>query len=317
MVVLCCCLGAAVFLGIGVLVTAYICYRMAFYAPPRKPVSEDTQWLPQGRAYEPYWDSIKKWTDEVQQMSGKDVSVTSFDGLTLRGKFFEYAPGAPVELLIHGYRGCWKRDMSGGVQRCFKLGRSALLVDQRGCGSSDGNTISFGINEHRDCLTWVEYIINNFGSDRKIILTGMSMGAATVMMAAGRPLPANVIGVLADCGYSSPKEIIQKDIARRGLPVKPAYLFVKLGARIFGHFRLDSYSPMAAMQTCSVPVCFVHGEKDGFVPCDMSRELYRACPTAKKLVVVPGADHGLNCLVNPELYYTSLREFFGEEASYY
>ena len=128
-------------------------------------------------------------------------------------------------------------------------------------------------------------------------------------------MPSNVIGVLADCGYSSPKEIIQKDIVRRGLPVKPAYLLVRLGARIYGGFGLESYSPMEAMKTCTVPVFFIHGENDSFVPCDMSRRMYETCKAPKKLVTVPDAGHGLSILAAPELYYASVQEFFGPEAS--
>ena len=243
-------------------------------------------------------------------MPCQEVSVTSFDGLTLRGRFYEYAPGAPIELMFHGYRGSSERDMPGGVQRCFKLGRSALLVDQRGGGRSDGNTITFGVKEHQDCLTWVDFIVKQFGSDVKIILTGISMGASTVLMAAGKPLPSNVIGVLADCGFSSAREIIQIVIRHLKLPVKLAYPFVRLGARIFGGFSLESYSPMEAMKTCTLPVIFIHGEDDDFVPCDMSRAMYQACSSRKKLVTFPSAGHGLSCLVDPERYYAELRDFY-------
>lgn len=300
--------GIAAFVCIFVLVTAYVCYKITFYSAPRAPKEEIN--LPQGKIYEPYWGNMEKWAKEVRQMPCQEVSVTSFDGLTLRGRFYEYAPGAPIELMFHGYRGSSERDMPGGVQRCFKLGRSALLVDQRGGGRSDGNTITFGVKEHRDCLTWVDFIVKQFGSDVKIILTGISMGASTVLMAAGKPLPSNVIGVLADCGFSSAREIIQIVIRHLKLPVKLAYPFVRLGARIFGGFALESYSPMEAMKTCTLPVIFIHGEDDDFVPCDMSRAMYQACSSRKKLAIFPGAGHGLSCLVDPERYYAELRDFY-------
>ena len=300
--------GVTAFVCLSVLISAYVCYRITFYSAPREQKEERN--LPQGAIYEPYWDSMKKWAQEMQQMPCQELSVTSFDGLTLRGRFYEYAPGAPIELMFHGYRGSSERDMPGGVQRCFKLGRSALLIDQRGGGRSDGNTITFGIKEHRDCLTWVDFIIKQFGSDVKIILTGISMGASTVLMAAGKPLPSNVIGVLADCGFSSAREIIQIVIRQIKLPVKLSYLFVRLGARIFGGFALESYTPVEAMKTCTVPVIFIHGEDDDFVPCDMSRVMYEACSSRKKLVMIPGAGHGLSCLVDPERYYAELRDFY-------
>ena len=302
-------LCAAVLLA--VLIIAYICYRMAFYEPDRNPQSDDTFDIPKGRIYEPFRESIINWTLETRAMPREDMYITSFDGLKLHGRYYEYAPGAPIELMMHGYRGTADRDLSGGVQRCFKLGRSALIIDQRCSGESGGNVITFGINEHRDCLSWVEHMISRFGPDVKIILTGISMGASTVLTAAGKPLPNNVIGVLADCGYDSAKNIIQKVIADMGLPPKLAYPFVKLGARLFGHFDLEETSPMEAMKTCAVPVILFHGESDDFVPCQMSRNIYEACPTRKKLVTIPGAGHGLSYPTDPEGYRQALREFFG------
>lgn len=119
----------------------------------------------------------------------EEFSITSFDGLTLREKYYEYAPGAPIELMLHGYRGESERDLCGGVQRCFALGRSALIVDQRACGNNEGHVITFGIKEHRDCLAWIDFMVKHFSPNTKIILTGISMGTSTVLMAAAKPLP--------------------------------------------------------------------------------------------------------------------------------
>ena len=304
-------LGFAAFVIVNVLVGCRMCYRKAFYAPPRK--KQEGLNLPQGKIYEPYWEDMTTWATAVRNMPFQQLEITSFDGLKLRGRFYEYAPGAPIEMMFHGYRGDSERDMPGGVQRCFKLGRSALLIDQRCAGDSEGKTITFGINEHRDCLQWVDYIVERFGPDVKIILTGISMGASTVLMAAGRPLPANVIGVIADCGYSSPKEIIQIVIRKMGLPVKPSYPFVKLAARLYGGFRLESYSPMEAVKQATVPIIFIHGQDDDFVPCWMSEQMYEACTARKRLLTIPGAGHGLACLADPEGYYQALRGFFAEE----
>ena len=301
-------LCAAVLLA--ALIIAYICYRMAFYEPDRTPQSDDTFDIPKGRIYEPFRESIINWTLETRAMPREDMYITSFDGLKLHGRYYEYAPGAPIELMMHGYRGTADRDLSGGVQRCFKLGRSALIVDQRCSGESGGNVITFGIYEHRDCLSWVDAMLQRFGPDVKIILTGISMGASTVLTAAGKPLPNNVIGILADCGYDSAKNIIQKVIADMGLPPKLAYPFVKLGARLFGHFDLEETSPLEAMKTCTVPVILFHGENDDFVPCQMSRNIYEACSSKKRLVTVPGAGHGLSYPTDPEGYRQALREFF-------
>ena len=309
-------LGLLTVVLVAVLVIAYICYRITFFAPKRKPIQSDEIQIPEGEIYEAFREPMVKWAKEVRAMPCEEFCITSFDGLKLYGKYYEYAPGAPIELMFHGYRGSAERDLNGGVQRCRQLGRSTLLVDQRCSGKSDGSTITFGVNEHRDCLAWVDFAVKHFGPDVKIILTGISMGASTVLMAAGNPLPPNVIGVLADCGFSDAKSIIREVIRKMGLPVKLSYPFVKLGAKIFGHFDLEETSALEAMAKCTVPVILFHGENDDFVPCYMSKAVYDACQSRKFLLTVPGAGHGLSYPVAPKEYLDALRNFFGPEGSY-
>lgn len=302
-------LGVLAFVFLAILLTAYICFRRVFYSPARVPLREDEFDLPDGAIYEDYRDQIVCWVKQNRARPYEELTITSFDGLTLRGRYYEYAPGAPLELLFHGYKGNAERDLSGGVERCFALGRNALIVNHRAAGDSDGNVITFGMLERRDCRQWIDTAIARFGPDTKIILTGISMGAATVLMTAGSPLPPNVVCVLADCPYCDAGEIIRKVIREMKLPDRLLYPFVKLGARLFGHFDLEETSPLRAMKTCQVPVILIHGEADDFVPCDMSRRIFEACPTSKKFVTVPGAGHGLAFPADKELYLRSLREF--------
>lgn len=302
-------LGIAAFLTLSVVLIAYICFRITFYVPKKRPLREEFQ-IPDGEIYQPYRDQMITWMKEVRAIPHEDVSIKSFDGLTLRGKFYEYAPGAPIELMFPGYRGSAERDLCGGVQRCFALKRSALIVDQRACDDSEGTVITFGVKEHRDCLAWLDFMVNHFGPDVKIILTGISMGAATVIMAASHSLPPNVVGVLADCGYSSAENIIKVVIRSMKLPPALAYPFVKLGAKLFGHFDLEETPPVEAIQNCRLPIILFHGEDDAFVPCYMSKENYDACRSEKKLVTIPGAGHGLCYPVAPKEYLDALAAFF-------
>lgn len=307
-------IGLAV-LALITLLIAYVCYRMAFYNPKPRNVDPEAIRIPDGEIYEPFREQMEDWVRWTRSLPSEDVTITSRDGLTLRGKYYEFAPGAPIELMFHGYRGAAERDLSGGVFRCFSLGRSALIVDQRSCGQSEGNTITFGIKEHQDCLSWLDFAIEKFGPDCRIILTGISMGASTVLMAAGRELPKNVIGVLADCGFTSAKDIIQVVIRMMKLPPRLAYTFVKLAARIYGGFDLEETSAIQAVEKITVPVFFTHGETDDFVPCDMSRRMYEACRSHKTLVLIPGAGHGLAFPVDQTGYLKALGDFFGPEAS--
>ena len=296
-------------LAVFVLVVAYVCFLLAFYVPEKSKTPKEEFEIPQGKIYEPYRDAMVGWMKAVRALPHEEMEITTFDGLTLRGKYYEYAPGAPIELMFHGYRGAAERDLCGGVQRCFKLGRSALLVDQRASRGSQGNVITFGVKEHKDCLCWIEFMRKRFGEDVKIILCGISMGATTVLLAAGEELPANVRGVLADCGFTSAKDIICKVIRQLKLPVKLVYPFIWLGARIYGGFRLEDCDAPKALKNCKVPVIFFHGTTDDFVPCRMSQENFDACPSRKKLVYIPDAGHGLSYMIDPPGYLNALREF--------
>lgn len=288
------------------LVGTYICFRMTFYSKNSKQ-SEGFS-LPPGPVYEPYRDIMYAWAQEIKTIPHEDVEIVSFDGLVLRGKLYEYSPNADIELMMPGYRGSAERDLCGGVQRCFSLGRSALVVDQRGCGASDGHIISFGVNEHKDCLSWVAYLTERFGTSRRIILTGISMGASTVLAAGGTELPEHVVGIIADCGFTAPKDIIKIVIRQMGLPVGPLYPLVRLAGMLYGSFDIESICSIEQVKKCKVPVFFAHGETDDYVPCFMSRENFEACTAPKHLLTVPGAGHGLAYVVEPQGYIQALRK---------
>lgn len=212
--------------------------------------------------------------------------------------------------MFHGYRGNAERDLSGGMHRCFQLGHSAFIVDQRCSGRSEGNIITFGVNEHRDCLAWIEFAVSHFGPDCKLILTGISMGASTVLMAADKTLPGNVIGVLADCGFHSAKDVILSVMEGMHLPSKFLYPLIKLAAKLYGRFDLEEFTVEEAVMRCEIPVLFFHGADDDYVPAYMSKINYDACKARKRLVMVPGAGHGLSYPVAPELYIKEMRDFF-------
>lgn len=296
------------------ILTSYICYLLTFHNKPYNlDPNDDEIKLPGDAIYRIYRKEIIQDIQDVRKIPYQEMAIKSFDGLILKGKYYEYQKGASIELMMHGYRGNGERDLSTGVLRAFKCKRNVLLVDQRASGSSEGKVISFGINEYKDCLKWVDHLIETFGEDVKIYLTGVSMGAATVINAASCDnLPKNVIGVLADCGYDNQKEIIKKYVKDLKLPPSLFYPFIKLGAKLFGKFDLEEIFPIDAVKKIKIPVIFIHGDSDSFVPCYMSENMYKACNSEKSIVIIKGSDHGVAYLVNPDYYIEELNKVFNK-----
>lgn len=295
-----------------ILLISAICFFKIFYSPKRKPRADDDYELPEGKEYEPLYPQMIEWTKQSRATPHKKVSIQTFDGLTLRGRYYEISPDAPIEIMMHGYQGNSERDLSGGIFRAMNIGHNVLIYDHRGSGKSDGRIITFGINESRDCRSWINYVLTEINPDAKIILSGVSMGGATAMITAGYDdLPDNVVGIVADCGYTSAKAIIKKVMRDMKLPAGLLYPFVQLGARIYGRFNIDEFSPIDQVKKAKMPIIFVHGDKDDFVPIEMSKENYEACGSkVKKLLIIKGAAHGLAYPIAKDEYLKELKEFF-------
>lgn len=296
---------------IAVLITfgiAYYGYREVFYYKDER-TNEERWEIPKGEQYEKEADNMRSLIGNLALIPAEWVTITSFDGLKLAGRYYHVRDGAPVQIQLHGYHSDGIRDFCGGNMAARAMGMNTLVIDQRAHGRSEGHTVSFGICERRDCLSWIEYVVERFGDDQQIILAGLSMGAATVLMASELNLPENVKGIIADCPYSSQKEIICNVGKQMKLPMKLLYPFIKLGAQIFGHFNLSETSPLEAIRHAKVPILLIHGEDDRFVPCEMSRELYKSCSSDKILVTVPEAGHGISYILDKEKYTNAVKEF--------
>lgn len=301
---------AAVILTAAVLLFSFVCFLIVFSVPRLKKPDPNALPVPNGKVYRPYHEMMKDWIKDARSRPHEDFYITAFDGTRLHAKYYEFQKGAVTEIMFHGYRGSAERDLSGGLQRCFAIGRNVLIVDQRTTCGSGGHIITFGIKEHRDCLSWVEFATKQFGADVPLLLTGISMGASTVLMAAGKPLPPNVKGILADCPFTTAEEIIKKCCGDLHLPAKVMYPFIRLGAKLFGGFDLEEYSALKAIESCSLPVMFVHSREDEFVPSYMSEKLYAACSSPKRLVLIDGKGHGLSFLLDSEKYFSELSDFY-------
>lgn len=290
-----------------ILVVSYWAYRVAFYVSPR--YHQDVYDLPDGETSQEKRTILRHCIQKLSALPYEAVTITSVDGKKLYGRYYHTADNAPVQLQFHGYRGSAMRDFCGGTTFARKLGHNVLVVDQRCHGNSEGHTITFGIRERYDCQSWANYAYRRFGKGTPLILSGVSMGATTVLMASDLELPETVCAIVADCPYSSPKAIITKVAGEMGLPEKPAAAMCCLGALLYGHFRVSGCSALDCVKATKLPVLLIHGEADQLVPCDMSRDLYQACGSEKELQTFPGATHGMSYLEDPQRYEAAVGSF--------
>ena len=182
------------------------CFKTCFYAANKTP--QDPYGQLHGEQFLAVRDHIYASTRHMEAVPFEEVTIQSFDGLSLSGRYYHLRDGAPVKIIFHGYRSFALRDSAGGFTMARKLGMNVLAVDQRAHGKSGGHVITFGILERRDCLSWIQYINQRCGADTPIILSGLSMGAATVVMATSLPLPENVVCVPLASAVSCPPRIL-------------------------------------------------------------------------------------------------------------
>ena len=282
--------------------TYFICFHV-----PKKHFEDPYQKVntPQFRQVQHLMDQS---TRIMEQTGCEEVSIISYDGLKLCGWYYAVQENAPLIIVFHGYRSAALRDCAGGFALGLKWGYNVLAVDQRAHGKSEGKVITFGIKERYDCLGWIQYAIDRFGKDTRILLTGISMGAATILMATDLDLPDNVKGIMADCPYSSPAAIICKVSKDIGFPPELAYPFIWLGALLLGRFRLGSSDAASAVKNTSIPILLIHGEEDFFVPLEMSQKIHKNAPNSQ-LHTFPDAGHGLSYLKDPNRYEEVCSDF--------
>lgn len=262
-------------------------------------------------AFAPFREQIKRDRDWYFAQPRRTVSIQSHDGLTLYADVLEAEDAVATVLLMHGYRGTGASDFSMVLPFYHKHRINIVCPDQRACGRSEGTFITLGAKERYDCRAWLDFVNREFGSELPIIMDGISMGAATVLMTTALDMPENVRGVIADCGFTSPWEVVCSVLkATKAIPVFPFAWFAKPVARILAKFSLTEVSAVDAMKVCRVPIFFAHGKKDRFVPYEMSLKNYEACTSDKEFFTVEEAEHGMCFLLEQEEYEKRILAFF-------
>jgi len=189
------------------------------------------------------------------------------------------------------------------------LGMNILVPHQRSHGKSEGRYITFGVKESEDMQCWIDYHNKTYG-DYQMVLSGLSMGASTVLYLADQTLPDNVKCIIADCGFTSPKAIL--DAVFRSVvhvPSGATLLVTDVLTRFFAKFSLNQKDTRKILTSAKLPVLMIHGEADDYVPCFMTKQGFEACAGEKELLIVEGAGHGLSCLVDKETYTKRILAF--------
>lgn len=305
-----CVLGAAVL----VFALSYVCMRLACRC--YHSVTADLNKTLERPDYRECREHILKGRDWIEAQQPEQVEITSFDGLRLCAELIVHPDARGTLLLFHGWYGSTVTDFGYAIQEYYDKEMNLLLVHQRAQGKSGGKYMTFGIRERHDVHSWTKWAAGRFGPEAKLVLAGLSMGATTVLMACGEPFAENVHGVIADCGFTTPHDILTSVVRSMHLPAKLIVPLIGMQTRLFAGFGLREYSTVEAMRHMTLPIFFAHGEADTFVPCRMSVRAYEACASREKtLLLVPGATHGKSFPRAPEKYRACLTALFDRALS--
>lgn len=253
----------------------------------------------------------KEWVEE-QQRKGitEDVFIQSIDGIKLHGLLIKHENSKGVMIECHGYRSTAERDLYTSCYQYYNWGYDILLNDQRTSNRSEGKYITFGIKESLDIQQWCKYV-NQCYPNFPIILAGISMGATTVLFSTENIQENNNVKlVIADSGFVSAwDEVIYAINHYFHLPGKCFIHMINNWCKLFGRFSLKEKNTVEVLQNVKLPILFIHGEDDDFVPANNSVINYDNYNGEKELLIVSNANHGMGYLVDTEKYLKTVKDF--------
>ena len=292
------------FLLIIFFLALYFVYRFSFYSPHKGQLDDYTDL--DGPIFGPYKEELIPMIEKLRKRPYEDIYIESFDKLKLHAKYYEVKESKKVAFMFHGYRGTVNRDFCAASQLFMDLGYSLITVDHRAHGKSQGHSITFGVRESKDLVSWVNYAKNRFGDDYEYILVGISMGGATVLLAADK---VENVKLLVDCPYTSPKIILKETLKAIKLSPKFFYPLVNLSSILFGHTNLSKISAFDTVKNTNNKILMVHGDKDQVVPQHVSQKLYDTYPDKIQYEVFKGANHGCSYMVDTDRYIKVVSDF--------
>lgn len=248
-------------------------------------------------------ENVEKWSEAIQQ---KQVEVKANDNITLRGtEYLKQEETNKWAIILHGYRSNPSSVLTIG-EHFSEKGYNVLIPSMRACADSEGEYVGMGWLDKDDLKCWINLIIEE-NKNAEIILHGSSMGAATVLMASGDELPANVKNIIADSGYTSVWDIFASEAkARFNLPEFPVLNMFQIVANRKAKYDIKEASSLEQVKKSKTPILFIHGDKDDFVPEYMCEKLYDATNCKKEKIIIHGAGHTDGKYREPEKYYNTI-----------
>ena len=307
-------------IALGVCAALFAVLTLLVYALLSRPtVSRRKQPAPEffegERKLAPYLSELRAAVDSFSLMEKESVCITSYDGIKLAALYVSAENAKGTVVCMHGYHGSPLGNFSLAVRFFHERGWNVLLPYQRAHGESGGTYLTFGIKERFDCRDWTAAADRKNGGALPIVLYGVSMGASTVLMASGTELSENVAFIIADCGYTSARDEIAHVLKTSyRLPISPTLAISDMLARSIAGFGLSEYSTLDALAENKIPVLFIHGDADTFVPPYMSEKNYEACSAPKELLIVKGSPHAANYVLGQREYEKKIIEFMDKYA---
>lgn len=256
------------------------------------------------------YDDGRKWFDSADREKVV-IPSSNHKGNIHADYIFSASPTDICVVLVHGYTSD-PRSMGVYAQKYHEMGYDVLLPSLNGHADSEEKDVTMGWKDRLDVIDWINYLVES-NKDIKIIIHGVSMGAATVMMTTGEELPENVKAAVADCGYTSVWDIFSNQL-HNGLKLHnfPILYSANTVNKALAGYDFKEASSVEQLKKSKTPTIFIHGEKDTFVPYEMLDKVYEAAACEKEKVSIPNAPHARNSCADPELYWNSVSKFIGK-----
>ena len=258
------------------------------------------------------YPELQSWKDSLQQADAlKDTFIYAPDRTLLHAIYVAaQVPTSKTAVIVHGYTDNAIRMMMIGYMYNRSLGYNILLPDLRYSGQSEGDYLQMGWLDRKDVMQWMNVANQIFGDNTQMVVHGISMGGATTMMVSGELQPDYVKCFVDDCGYTSVWDQFSKELKEQfGLPEIPLMYTSSWLCDLKYDWNFDEASALEQVEKCHLPMLFIHGDKDDYVPTWMVYQLYDAKPQPKELWVVPNADHATSYQLNKEAYTEKVKKF--------